>query len=120
MVMCGIKMRAWPTSYQKLTLSQWMGCSRLIYNGKCDEQEYFFKFKCRFPELTSEKIPVDQAYSHFKTEVSTFLNECPSEILRNSSVIWYQAMQRFFKGGWKTGQQEKGQSKFNLAYKRTF
>ena len=98
MGMCGIKMRAWPTSYQKLTLSKWMGCARLIYNGKCDEQEYFFKFKCRFPELTGERIPVDQAYSQFKTESSSFLNECPSEILRNSSVVWYQAMQRFFKG----------------------
>jgi putative transposase len=91
-------MRAWPTSYQKLVLSKWMGCARLIYNGKCDEQEYFFKFKCRFPELTGEKVPVDQAYSQFKTEASSFLSECPSEILRNSSVIWYQAMQRFFKG----------------------
>ena len=98
MGLCGIKMRAWPTSEQKRVLSQWMGCSRLIYNGKCDEQEYFFKFKCRFPELVGEKIPVDQTYSQFKTEASKFLNDCPSEILRNSSVIWYQAMQRFFKG----------------------
>lgn len=91
-------MRSWPTCHQKQILSQWMGCARLIYNGKCDEQEYFFKFKCRFPELTGEKIPVDQAYSQLKTESSKFLNECPSEILRNSAVIWYQAMQRFFKG----------------------
>lgn len=98
MGMCGIKMRARPTSEQKKVLSRWMGCSRLIYNGKCDEQEYFFKFKCRFPEFAGEKVPVDQAYSQFKTESSTFLNDCPSEILRNSSVIWYQAMQRFFKG----------------------
>lgn len=98
MGMCGIKMRAWPSSHQKQVLSQWMGCARLIYNGKCDEQEYFFKFKCRFPALTGEKVPVDQAYSQLKTESSKFLNECPSEILRNSAVIWYQAMQRFFKG----------------------
>ena len=98
MGMCGIKMRAWPTSHQKQILSQWMGCARLIYNGKCDEQDYFFKFKCRFPALVGEKIPVDQAYSQFKTENSRFLGQCPSEILRNSSVIWYQAMQRFFKG----------------------
>jgi len=98
MAMCGIKMRAWPTSQQKKVLSQWMGCSRLIYNAKCDEQEYFFRFKCRFPELVGEKVPVDQAYAQFKSESSAFLKDCPSEILRNSSVIWYQAMQRFFKG----------------------
>lgn len=98
MGMCGIKMRARPTSEQKKVLSQWMGCSRLIYNAKCDEQEYFFRFKCRFPEFAGEKVPVDQAYSQFKTESSEFLKDCPSEILRNSSVIWYQAMQRYFKG----------------------
>ncbi len=91
-------MRARPTSLQKKTLSQWMGCARLIYNAKCEEQEYFFKFKCRFPALTGEVIPVDQRYSQFKTEASAFLKECPSEILRNSAVIWYQAMQRFFQG----------------------
>lgn len=98
MGMCGIKMRARPSSRQKQILSQWMGCARLIYNAKCEEQEYFFRFKKRFPELTGERVPVDQAYSQFKTESSRYLNDCPSEILRNSSVIWYQAMQRYFKG----------------------
>lgn len=91
-------MRAWPTSQQKQTLSQWMGCSRLIYNGKCEEQEYFFRFKCRFPELANEKIPVDSAYSHFKTEQSLFLKKCPSEILRGAAFIWYNSMQRYFSG----------------------
>ena len=98
MGMCGIKMRAWPTSRQKQVLSQWMGCSRLIYNGKCDEQEYFFKFKCRFLELTGEKIPVDKAYAQFKTEQSFFLTQCPSEILRGAAFTWYNAMQRYFTG----------------------
>jgi len=98
MAMCGIKMRAWPTGQQKQTLSQWMGCSRLIYNGKCDEQEYFFRFKCRFPELTGQKVPVDAAYAQFKTEQSLFLNKCPSEILRGAAFIWYNSIQRYFSG----------------------
>lgn len=98
MSLCGIKMRAWPTSFQKWILSQWMGCARFVYNGKCEEQEYFFRFKCRFPELVGERVPVDQTYSQFKTEASSFLNQCPSEILRNSAVIWYRAMQSFFSG----------------------
>jgi len=98
MAMCGIKMRARPTSRQKQVLSEWMGCARLIYNGKCDEQEYFSQFKRRFSAFAGEKIPVDQAYSQLKTESSLFLKDCPSEILRNSAVIWYQAMQRFFQG----------------------
>lgn len=96
--MCGIKMRAWPTSEQKKVLSQWIGCSRLIYNGKCDEQEYFFKFKCRFPEFAETKVPVDRAYSQFKTEQSEFLKKCPSEILRGAAFIWYNTMQRYFSG----------------------
>ena len=91
-------MRAWPTAHQKQVLSQWMGCSRLIYNGKCDEQDYFYKFRCRVPALVGEKIPVDAAYAQFKTEQSLFLRKCPSEILRGSAFTWYNAMQRFFSG----------------------
>ena len=91
-------MRAWPTSQQKKVLSQWMGCARVIYNAKCEEQDYFFKFRCHSLNHTGEKIPLDQAYAQFKTEAAPFLSACPSEVLRNSSVTWYQTMQRFFKG----------------------
>ncbi|MBW2648058.1 MAG: helix-turn-helix domain-containing protein [Deltaproteobacteria bacterium] len=31
----GIKLQARPTEDQKLILSQWMGCARFIWNGKC-------------------------------------------------------------------------------------
>jgi len=98
MGLCGIKMRSWPTARQKQVLSQWMGCDRFIYNAKCEEQEYFFRFRNRFADLTGENVPVDQTYSQFKTDLSSFLSDCPSEILRNSSVKWYQAVLRFFKG----------------------
>lgn len=98
MALCGIKMRAWPTSHQKKILSQWMGCSRLIYNGKCDEQEYFFQFRRKFADLTGEKVPVDAAYAQFKTEQSLFLKQCPSEILRGAAFVWYNTMQRYFAG----------------------
>jgi putative transposase len=91
-------MRAWPTSHQKQILSQWMGCARLIYNAKCEEQDYFFKFRCHSLSHTGAKIPLDQGYSQFKTDQSSFLKGCPSQILRNSSVIWYKSMQSFFKG----------------------
>ncbi|MFK0572790.1 helix-turn-helix domain-containing protein, partial [Endozoicomonas sp.] len=33
----GIRLKANPTNRQKLILSQWMGCARFIWNGKCDE-----------------------------------------------------------------------------------
>jgi putative transposase len=98
MAMCGIEMIASPSLFQKIKISQWIGCSRFVYNAKCEEQDYFFKFKNRFAALVGETVPVDQTYSQFKTKDSEFLSECPSEILRNTAVIWYQAMQRFFKG----------------------
>ncbi|WOG29223.1 helix-turn-helix domain-containing protein [Endozoicomonas sp. 8E] len=33
----GIRLKANPTDQQKLVLSQWMGCARVIWNAKCDE-----------------------------------------------------------------------------------
>ncbi|MEZ1841975.1 helix-turn-helix domain-containing protein [Pseudomonas putida] len=36
-MLTGIKLRANPTSHQKLILSQWMGCARSIWNAKVEE-----------------------------------------------------------------------------------
>jgi putative transposase len=98
MAQCGKRTRAWPSSLQKMTISQWIGCSRLIYNAKVSEQEYFFRFSKASLSLTGEKIPVDQSYSQFKSEETAFLKTVPSQILRNSAYRWHQAMMRFFKG----------------------
>ena len=38
-MLTGIKLRANPTSHQKLVLSQWMGCARSIWNAKVDEEK---------------------------------------------------------------------------------
>ena len=49
----GVKFRAYPTSIQKKTLSEWMGCARFIYNAKCDEDRYHYGLsKQEFPSLT--------------------------------------------------------------------
>jgi len=98
MSLCGVKFLAHPTEEQKLVLSQWMGCARFIYNAKCEEDEYYRKFLWSSLALTGERIPVDQSYSQFKTELTPWLSECPSQILRNSAVRFYQAYQRFFQG----------------------
>ncbi|MFK0571194.1 helix-turn-helix domain-containing protein [Endozoicomonas sp.] len=37
----GIRLKASPADRQKLILSQWMGCARFIWNGKCDEDRYY-------------------------------------------------------------------------------
>ena len=94
MANCGVKFRAYLTIEQAQTLSQWIGCARVIYNCKVSEDnQNYQEFK-----TTGEKSSVNQAYSHFKTEERNWLNQCPSQILRNSSSIWYSAKQRFFKG----------------------
>jgi len=92
--LCGVKYRAYPTKNQAKILSQWVGSARVIYNCKVKEDEQNYQ---RF-KATGEKTPVHQAYSHFKTEERFWLKEVPSQILRNSASIWYQAKQRFFKG----------------------
>lgn len=94
----GVKFKANPTSEQKLILSQWMGCARFIYNAKCDEDQYLRTFLRHSLSLTGWSIPIDQTYSQFKTELTPWLKDCPSQILRNSAVRWYEAYQRYFQG----------------------
>lgn len=98
MALTGIKFRAYPTSEQKRRLSQWMGCARFIYNAKCDDDKYYRTFLAHSLGLTGEQVPVDQSYSQYKSEITPWLKDCPSPILRNSAVIWYQAYQKYFQG----------------------
>lgn len=93
MAMCGVKFRAYPTAAQAETLSRWIGCARVIYNCKVEEDRAHYQhFK-----TTGERIKSTQAYAQFKTEDRAWLKECPSQVLRNSVVHWYTAKQRFFK-----------------------
>ena len=98
MSLTGIKLRAYPTSEQGETLSQWLGCARFIYNAKCDDDQYFRMFLYKSLSLTGDKVPVDQTYAQYKTELTPWLDNCPAIILRNSTVNWYQAYQRYFQG----------------------
>lgn len=45
----------------------------------------------------SESVPVDQQYSRFLTEHTTFLRKVPSQILRHGTVKFRQAYSRFFQ-----------------------
>ena len=93
MAICGVKFRAYPTSAQAQTLSRWIGCARVIYNCKVDEDHAHYQhFKA-----TGERVKSTQSYAQFKTEERTWLKECPSQIFRNSTVHWYTGKQRFFK-----------------------
>lgn len=97
-MMNGIRCRAYPTPDQQNTLAQWIGCARVIYNAKVAEMEYFYTFSRK--ALGVGPMPeIDQAYSQFKDpELTPFLSELPSQILRNSSTQFMTAWQRFRKG----------------------
>jgi putative transposase len=98
MSLTGINLRARPKGEQRRVLGQWMGCSRFVWNAKCEENDYLYKFKQKFLPINT-KTPIDQSYSQFKhTELSPWLSDCPSQILRNTMCTWRETMGDFLKG----------------------
>lgn len=97
-MLMGIKLQAKPTEVQKRILSQWMGCARFIWNGKCEEERYYTRFARKYYPLDTY-APVDQKYSQFKNkELSPWLYEVPSQVLRNSATNWYDTYVDFMQG----------------------
>jgi putative transposase len=94
----GISLQAHPTARQKQVLSQWMGCSRFIWNAKCDTQEYLHQFAKKYLPIGTN-APIDQTFAQYKSrELSPWLFGCPSQVLRNSAVNWYNTFRNFIKG----------------------
>ncbi|WP_252177442.1 transposase [Endozoicomonas sp. 4G] len=94
----GIQLKANPTDQQKLVLSQWMGCARVIWNAKCDEHRYYSTYARKYCPVGTH-APVDQKTSQFKSkELTPWLSDCPSQIIRNSAVNWYQTYQKHING----------------------
>jgi len=97
-MLMGIRLQAHPKSQQKLILSQWMGCARFVWNAKCDEDSYLGSFARKYMPAGTY-APIDQKFSQYKDDdLSPWLRECPSQILRNSAVNWFQTYQKFLKG----------------------
>lgn len=94
----GIRCRAYPTLDQQETLANWIGCARVIYNAKVAEMQYFQTFSRK--ALGAGPMPeIDQAYSHFKDkELTPYLYDVPSQILRNASTQFMTAWTRNLKG----------------------
>jgi putative transposase len=86
-----------PTPAQAKTLLQWTGCQRYVYNAKVGEDQYFRRFARKSLAHTGQFAPIDQQYSHFKTDLTPWLSEVPSQILRNGAVLWKQAYSRYFQ-----------------------
>ena len=106
----GIKFKASPSSNQKIIISQWMGCSRFIWNSKVEEELYYRTFAKKYYPIGTYP-PIDQTTSQFKSkELTSWLYNCPSQIIRNSAVNWFNTYQKFMKG--KCGR-PKHKSKLN-------
>jgi putative transposase len=97
-MLLGIRFKANPTEHQKMVFSQWMGCARQIWNAKCDEERYYSTFARKYYPIGTY-APIDQKTSHFKSdELTPWLSDCPSQIIRNSASNWYRTFKKFIKG----------------------
>ena len=106
-MLMGISTPVKPNDFLKLTISQWIGCDRFIWNAKCEEDHYLMSYAKRFlPTNTYPKI--DQKFSQYKDKVlSPWLFNCPSQILRNSAVNWFRTYQKYLKGFCKKPKRKK-------------
>ena len=95
----GFRFRCYPTPAQKKILLQWIGCQRFIYNAKVTEDRYYRKFAGKALGLPERNPPVDQQYSRYiDPELTPWLKDVPSQVLRNGAVKWMRAYKRFFQG----------------------
>ena len=95
----GIRCRAYPDVTLQETLPRWIGSQRGIYNAKVNEDRYFRAFSNKFWVPKEEPRPLDQQYAQFKNkELTPWLYEVPSQVLRNGAYRWMNAKQRQLKG----------------------
>jgi putative transposase len=79
----GNRFRCHPTKAQQQTLLRWIGCQRFIYNAKVQEDEYFRRFARKSLALAGQFAPIDQQYSHFKTELTPWPPRLPALWVRS-------------------------------------
>ncbi|MHB8226366.1 RNA-guided endonuclease InsQ/TnpB family protein [Acidithiobacillus sp.] len=95
----GFRFRCYPTAAQAQILLRWIGCQRFIYNAKVTEDRYYRKFARKALDQTGIYPPVDQQYSRYiHPDLTPWLKEVPSQVLRNGAVRWRQAYARYFQG----------------------
>ena len=94
-MLTGIKMRAYPSKEQKIILSQWMGASRVIWNAKCAEWKYKSTYARKYLPIGTY-AEIDASYAQFKNkELTPFLYNVPSEILKDAANSWRDTMRNF-------------------------
>ena len=101
-VTSGIRCVARPDAVLLDILPRWIGSQRFIYNAKVEEDRLFsaqWRIERRHYPLTKIPTPLDQTYSHFKSdELTPWLSEVPSVVLRNGAFRWMTAKTRQLKG----------------------
>ena len=97
-MLTGVRTHFNPSSDMAQTLSQWIGCARVIFNAKCDEDRYLRTYATKYLPIGTYP-EVNKTASQFKNpELTPWLSDCPSQILRNAATIWAHTYSRFFKG----------------------
>lgn len=94
----GFQFRIYPSLQQQQILLQWIGCQRFIYNAKVGEDRYFRAFSRKSLSQAGAIPNKDQQYSHFKSDLTPWLSNVPSQVLRNGATRWMQAYSRHFQG----------------------
>ena len=98
----GARFRAYPSVLLKAIIPKWIGCQRNIYNGKVSEDKLFSaqrRMDMKDYPFNPLSTPLDRCYSQFKDkELSPWLYEVPSQVLRIGSDRWWDGKQRQLKG----------------------
>jgi putative transposase len=95
----GVKFALRPSRAQAATLSRWIGCERAIYNGKIDEDRYFWAFKRMALPLAGTPSPIDATFAQLKDPgLAPWQREVPSQIHRNGASKWHDAKWRAMRG----------------------
>jgi putative transposase len=95
-----MRCRAYPDHRLAQVLPQWIGCQRVIYNAKVEEDRARAAawLAARAQGLEPAATRPDQAYSHLKTEDRPWLAAVPSQVLRNGAVRFMTAKTRQLQG----------------------
>lgn len=99
----GVRFRAYPEGALAETLRRWIGCQRVIYNGKTTEDKCFAaqrRLRIAAGLMGDDlKTPLDRQYAQFKDpELTPWLSDVPSQVLRCAADRWFDAKQRQLKG----------------------
>ena len=100
-IQSGVRFKALPTREQACALARWIGCQRFIYNGKVDEDRLFAaqrRMELRDDPGAAINTPIDNTTKQFKTELSPWLKDAPSQVLRQGVCRWRAAKQRQLAG----------------------